>query len=458
MASSRRKQDEKNLKTLRELGALPLNKYCFDCNQRGPTYVNVTIGSFVCTKCSGMLRGITPPHRVKSISMATFTNEEIDILKSRGNDYCRQVWLGLYEGTPPSTNGDETSIRDFMIEKYEKRRYYLDPVNVKPVEECKAPKINGIQVLPTQRPRPEVNRNNNATRNSLNNLNINNINNTTITNNMQTNGFVADFDRADIFTGAGTTITNGITIKGQQQHHHQNDFANFDNNAVFNSSSIGSNATPGLPIPATFNNNGWNKSNTSANLNGSLNSTNGTPTLNGTAAPVEDRYAALKDLDNEFKTQKNGSVDWTSSANSSSSNGSLYSSPTPTGSVYSSPSSHSSIFGSPSQGQFMTAFPSNQDPNIPEAVSNPFNMNGGAVNWSNVAATNGMQSVQQQQQQPFANPFRDTVKSNGYTNNFQPIAFPTNGIPLAVNGTNGWTPNPFKVGGPTAMNSNNPFL
>lgn len=31
------------------------NKKCFECQQRGPTYVDITIGSFVCTKCSGML-------------------------------------------------------------------------------------------------------------------------------------------------------------------------------------------------------------------------------------------------------------------------------------------------------------------------------------------------------------------------------------------------------------------
>lgn len=31
-------------------------------------------------------RGLTPPHRVKSISMASFTPEEIDFLKSRGNE------------------------------------------------------------------------------------------------------------------------------------------------------------------------------------------------------------------------------------------------------------------------------------------------------------------------------------------------------------------------------------
>lgn len=55
MASARKKLDEKNLKILRELVSLPENKHCFDCHQRGPTYVNVTIGSFVCTTCSGML-------------------------------------------------------------------------------------------------------------------------------------------------------------------------------------------------------------------------------------------------------------------------------------------------------------------------------------------------------------------------------------------------------------------
>lgn len=55
MAASRRKQDDKNLEILRELISLNGNKYCLDCNQRGPTYVNTTIGSFVCSKCSGML-------------------------------------------------------------------------------------------------------------------------------------------------------------------------------------------------------------------------------------------------------------------------------------------------------------------------------------------------------------------------------------------------------------------
>lgn len=59
---------------------------------------------------------------------------------------------------------------------------------------------------------------------------------------------------------------------------------------------------------------------------------------------VEDKYAALKDLDNALKAQT--TLDWNSG-----SSGSLHSSPTPAGSIYSSSSPQSSIYGSPSQGK-----------------------------------------------------------------------------------------------------------
>lgn len=52
----RKKQDDKFLLALRELvNSSPGNRQCFDCSQKGPTYVNMTIGSFVCTRCSGVL-------------------------------------------------------------------------------------------------------------------------------------------------------------------------------------------------------------------------------------------------------------------------------------------------------------------------------------------------------------------------------------------------------------------
>lgn len=125
MAVVRKKQDDKVLKTLRELVTVGGNKECFDCGQKGPTYINMTIGSFVCTTCSGILRGLTPPHRVKSISMATFTQEEIDFVRQNGNDTCSRTWLGLWD--PKRAIKQEH--RDFMIDKYERKRYYLEPAS-----------------------------------------------------------------------------------------------------------------------------------------------------------------------------------------------------------------------------------------------------------------------------------------------------------------------------------------
>ncbi len=84
-ATNKKKIEERTMKLLRDLAQLSFNKQCCDCHQRGPTYVNVTMGTFVCTSCSGILRGLNPPHRVKSINMATFTPDEVDFVRAHGN-------------------------------------------------------------------------------------------------------------------------------------------------------------------------------------------------------------------------------------------------------------------------------------------------------------------------------------------------------------------------------------
>ncbi|XP_044750709.1 arf-GAP domain and FG repeat-containing protein 1 isoform X2 [Coccinella septempunctata] len=464
--ASRKKQDEKNLKTLRELAALSSNKYCFDCNQRGPTYVDVTIGSFVCTKCSGLLRGLTPPHRVKSISMATFTQDEIGLLESKGNDYCRKVWLGLFEGTPPSDSRDEQAVKDFMIEKYERKRYYLDPSHLPKNGHTKTTttsKTNGADKIEQppknnrmSEPKPILNNKYNSSNFQTSNRRrpevSSNFGQPQVVRHQTSKGvsnggdFVANFDTADIFSASNNnSTTNGSGSTGQQG------FANFENNPVFSNvttnnaeknefsifdldfTSVGPvlNQVPLFPkcLPTTsiLNQMNQHSQNTSNNV------------------PSEDRYAALKDLDNALKSQT--TLDWSSSG----SNGSLYSSPTPTGSMYSSPSPQSSLFGSPSQGQFLNGFAALQETN---GVSNPFGNNGFSWNTPKVNGmngglngTNGFHS-----QNNYQNPFRvsEMNKMNGFSQMVQPNGFQMGGDML-------WNANPFKVGA-TTMSSNNPFL
>ncbi|XP_022095071.1 arf-GAP domain and FG repeat-containing protein 1-like [Acanthaster planci] len=130
--ATKRKQDDKHLKILRELGTKPENKKCFDCEQRGPTYVNMTVGSFVCTRCSGILRGLNPPHRVKSISMTSFSPQEIEFLEKHGNEFCRQTWLGLDNSRGSSLESkDEQKVRDYMVQKYERKKWYIPASQVK---------------------------------------------------------------------------------------------------------------------------------------------------------------------------------------------------------------------------------------------------------------------------------------------------------------------------------------
>ena len=50
--------------------------------------------------------------------MATFTSEEIEFIKTHGNDECAKTWLGLYDLKRVHTQDH----REFMIDKYERKR------------------------------------------------------------------------------------------------------------------------------------------------------------------------------------------------------------------------------------------------------------------------------------------------------------------------------------------------
>ncbi|XP_012215492.1 arf-GAP domain and FG repeat-containing protein 1 isoform X1 [Linepithema humile] len=425
MASAKRKQDERNLKTLRELVSQPGNKECFDCNQRGPTYVNMTIGSFVCTSCSGMLRGLTPPHRVKSISMATFTQEEIDFIKEHGNEHCRRIWLGLMNSNSPQNfdTKDEQKMKDLMSAKYELKRYYLDPsianqntiVNQNSaVAQHKSQTLSNIPRVPnsgtsTVLPAPVSQKSNNVDPISTNNFSTD---------------FVADFSKVpDPFCPA-TTPANQFS---QQPIAPQPFFANFDNNPVFNNTKKEF-CYLDMEASAMFNQLGGNLT---MNMNGAL------------APPSEDRYAALKDLDSLMKqTQLKEETTSTLSWNANNSNA-----PNATWSIGVNNQTH--------------------------VISNPF---AGGDLWrpsANVVNNNNTQSVDNSLCNS-ANPFKPTQFPVNNDSQWLGIGTPSNGdvlqfsqlmTPLA---NKVWQPtvpayhaNPFMVGtGVSNMtrNSNNPFL
>ncbi|XP_061431114.1 arf-GAP domain and FG repeat-containing protein 1 isoform X2 [Lethenteron reissneri] len=129
------KKEDEHLRLLREMSSLLHNRRCFECAQRGPTYVDVSLGTFVCTACSGLLRGLNPPHRVKSITMTTFTDQELDFLHKHGNEVCRIIWLGLYDersSLAPDFK-DPQKAKEFLQEKYEKKKWFVAPEQARTV-------------------------------------------------------------------------------------------------------------------------------------------------------------------------------------------------------------------------------------------------------------------------------------------------------------------------------------
>jgi len=42
--------------------------------------------------------------------------------------FCQKVWLGLHDGRPPAGR-DETRMRDVMAQRYDKKRWYIQPTD-----------------------------------------------------------------------------------------------------------------------------------------------------------------------------------------------------------------------------------------------------------------------------------------------------------------------------------------
>eukprot|EP00262_Sarcandra_glabra_P002212 TRINITY_DN1247_c0_g4_i1.p1 TRINITY_DN1247_c0_g4~~TRINITY_DN1247_c0_g4_i1.p1 ORF type:complete len:633 (-),score=96.45 TRINITY_DN1247_c0_g4_i1:416-2314(-) len=135
-----RKEEERNEKIIRGLMKLPPNRRCINCNGLGPQYVCTNFWTFVCTTCSGIHREFT--HRVKSVSMAKFTSQEVDALQNGGNQRAREIFLKDWDTQrrrfPDSSNVDK--IREFIKSVYVDRRFTDGKTSNRPPRDAQSPK------------------------------------------------------------------------------------------------------------------------------------------------------------------------------------------------------------------------------------------------------------------------------------------------------------------------------
>ena len=104
------------LKTLRKKSS---NKKCADCNKPSAPYVVCDFGVFICTDCSSVHRGFY--HKVKSIVLDKFNQDEIKFLQQNGNKRVNTKYLAKFIGDKNkilnSMHGREQLIKSKYIEK-----------------------------------------------------------------------------------------------------------------------------------------------------------------------------------------------------------------------------------------------------------------------------------------------------------------------------------------------------
>ncbi|XP_031145135.1 stromal membrane-associated protein 1-like [Sander lucioperca] len=100
------------------------NKYCADCEAKGPRWASWNLGVFICIRCAGIHRNLgVHISRVKSVNLDQWTSEQIQSIQDMGNTNARRLYeANLPEGfRRPQT---DQAVEFFIRDKYEKKKYY----------------------------------------------------------------------------------------------------------------------------------------------------------------------------------------------------------------------------------------------------------------------------------------------------------------------------------------------
>ncbi|XP_055601322.1 stromal membrane-associated protein 1 [Uranotaenia lowii] len=99
------------------------NKYCVDCDAKGPRWASWNLGVFLCIRCAGIHRNLgVHISRVKSVNLDSWTPEQVVSLEQMGNSRARAVYEALLPDgfRRPQT---DSALESFIRAKYEQKKY-----------------------------------------------------------------------------------------------------------------------------------------------------------------------------------------------------------------------------------------------------------------------------------------------------------------------------------------------
>ena len=95
------------------------NNICFDCGITGTTYFVINTGTFVCSKCAGVLRELH--FKVKGLSVSHFNIKDKAIAELCGNDKAYHIFMGKFDNKKHKKlnhNSDVKLFKRFIKDKY----------------------------------------------------------------------------------------------------------------------------------------------------------------------------------------------------------------------------------------------------------------------------------------------------------------------------------------------------
>ncbi|PGH17831.1 hypothetical protein AJ80_04654 [Polytolypa hystricis UAMH7299] len=126
MSSSLSKREQaRNERALQELiKTAPGNDRCADCQARNPGWASWNLGIFLCMRCAALHRKLgTHISKVKSLSMDSWTSDQVNIMKKNGNNAVNKVYNPRNVKPPIPIDVDEadSAMERFIRQKYEAR-------------------------------------------------------------------------------------------------------------------------------------------------------------------------------------------------------------------------------------------------------------------------------------------------------------------------------------------------
>ncbi|XP_030203263.1 stromal membrane-associated protein 2 [Gadus morhua] len=116
---------------LNSLLALEENKFCADCESKGPRWASWNLGIFVCIRCAGIHRNLgVHISKVKSVNLDQWTQEQVQCVQEMGNAKAKRLYEAFLPECFQRPETDQSS-EIFIRDKYDKKKYMDKVIDIK---------------------------------------------------------------------------------------------------------------------------------------------------------------------------------------------------------------------------------------------------------------------------------------------------------------------------------------